>query len=123
MSLVTRGSALYHDLCCGVICLCFIFLQPVSFQQVPIGVNTTLFNQAVTFLTHSLPDCLKITHPNTCVILNCTENNVQTQSSKVLNSEFYSSYKSHTTDKGLVEISPNGAVTFVSSLSQGTISD
>ena len=61
--------------------------------------------------------------PKYCVILDCTEIKVQTPSSKVLNSEFYSSYKSHTTYKGLVGISPNGSVTFVSSLFQGSVSD
>ena len=71
----------------------------------------------------NLPDCFKLTYPNTCVILDCTEIKVQTPSSKVLNSEFYSSYKSHTTYKGLVGISPNGSVTFVSSLFQGSVSD
>ena len=71
----------------------------------------------------SLPDCFKLTYPNTCVILDCTDIKVQTPSSKVLNSEFYSSYKSHTTYKGLVGISPNGSVTFVSSLFQGSVSD
>ena len=71
----------------------------------------------------NLPDCFKLTYPNTCVILDCTEIKVQTPSSKVFNSEFYSSYKSHTTYKGLVGISPNGSVTFVSSLFQGSVSD
>ena len=71
----------------------------------------------------NLPDCFKLTYPNTCVILDCTEIKVQTPSSKVFNSEFYSSYKSHTTYKGLVGISSNGSVTFVSSLFQGSVSD
>jgi len=35
----------------------------------------------------------------------------------------YSSYKSHTTLKGLVGIAPHGAITFVSSLYTGGISD
>lgn len=44
-------------------------------------------------------------------------------SSKVLKSEFYSTYMSHTTLKGLVGIAPHGSVTFVSSLYQGSILD
>ena len=41
----------------------------------------------------------------------------------VLQSEFYSQYKSRTTNKGLTGIVPNGAVTFVSSLYGSSISD
>ena len=71
----------------------------------------------------NLPDCFKLTYPNTFVILDCTEIKVQTPTSKVLNYEFYSSYKSHTTYKGFVRISPNGPITFVRSLFQGSVSD
>ena len=70
-----------------------------------------------------MPDCFKQTYPNTRVILDATEIRVQTPSSKVLNSETYSSYKSHTTFKSLVGISPFGAITFISSLYTGCISD
>lgn len=70
-----------------------------------------------------MPQCFKTTYPKTRVILDCTEIKVQRPSSKVLNSEFYSAYKSHTTLKCLVGIAPHGAVTFVSSLYQGSISD
>ena len=72
---------------------------------------------------NSMPDCFKTIYPKTRVILDCTEIKVQRPSSKVLNSEFYSTYKSHTTLKCLVGIAPHGSVTFVSSLYQGSISD
>ena len=36
----------------------------------------------------NLPDCFKLTYPNTCVILDCTEIKVQTLSSKVLLARF-----------------------------------
>lgn len=71
----------------------------------------------------SMPQSFKVTYPLTRVIIDCTEIRVQTPSSKVLNSEVYSNYKSHTTFKSLVGISPNGAVTFVSRLYCGSISD
>ena len=71
----------------------------------------------------NMPDCFKDTFPNTRVILDCTEIRVQTPSAKVLNSQSYSNYKSHTTFKGLIGITPNGAVCFVSSLFTGNISD
>lgn len=61
------------------------------------------------------------TFPNTRVILDCTE--VLTPSAKVLNSQTYLNYKSHTTFKGLIGITPNGAVCFVSKLFTGNISD
>jgi hypothetical protein len=40
-----------------------------------------------------------------------------------LNGELFSSYKNHTTLKGLVGISPGGAITFISQLYTGSISD
>ena len=40
-----------------------------------------------------------------------------------LNSELFSSYKNHTTLKGLIGISPGGAITFISQLYTGHISD
>ena len=84
--------------------------------QVPIWSTTAQ-------IKNSMPQCFKTTYPKTRVILDCTEIKVQRPSSKVLNSEFYSAYKSHTTLKCLVGIAPHGAVTFVSSLYQGSISD
>ena len=44
-------------------------------------------------------------------------------SSLQLNGELFSSYKNHTTLKGLVGISPGGTVTFISQLYTGSISD
>ncbi|KAF4114263.1 hypothetical protein G5714_004486 [Onychostoma macrolepis] len=38
-------------------------------------------------------------------------------------SEMFSQYKSHTTLKGMIGVSPHGAVTFVSSLYSGAVSD
>ena len=49
-----------------------------------------------------LPDYFQSTFPDTKVILDCTEIRVQTFSAKVLNSQTYSNYKSHTTFKGLI---------------------
>lgn len=70
-----------------------------------------------------MPQCFKNTFPRTRVILDCTELHVQRPSSKVLNSETYSHYKGTTTLKSLVGISPYGAVTFISDLYTGSISD
>lgn len=57
------------------------------------------------------------------MIIDCTEIFVQTPSSLLLQSQLYSSYKSNTTLKGLVGITPHGAVSFVSGLYTGAISD
>ena len=70
-----------------------------------------------------MPDSFKELYPLTRVIIDCTEIYVQTPSSLLLQSQLYSSYKSNTTLKGLIGIAPHGAITFVSSLYTGSISD
>lgn len=62
-------------------------------------------------------------YPDTTVILDCTELRCQCPSSPLLQSEVFSSYKSHCTLKGLIGIAPHGAVTFISALYAGSISD
>ncbi|XP_013875198.1 uncharacterized protein LOC106525482 [Austrofundulus limnaeus] len=62
-------------------------------------------------------------YPDTTVILDCTELRCQCPSSPLLQSEVFSSYKSHCTLKGLIGMAPHGAVTFVSGLYTGSISD
>lgn len=71
----------------------------------------------------TMPKSFQDAFPTIRVIIDCTEMKVQTPSSLTLHSEFYSNYKSATTLKGLIGISPTGAVTFVSSLFTGSISD
>ena len=70
-----------------------------------------------------MPQAFKDLYPTTRVIIDCTELYVQTPSSLLLQSQLYSSYKSNTTLKGLMGMAPHGAVTFVSSLYTGSISD
>lgn len=62
-------------------------------------------------------------YADTVVILDCTELTCQTPSFPLLQSEVYSSYKSHCTLKGMIGMAPHGAVTFVSPLYAGSISD
>lgn len=69
-----------------------------------------------------LPDDFK-DFPDTQIIVDCTELKCQTPSSPLLQSEMFSTYKSHCTMKGLIGIAPHGPVTFVSSLYEGSISD
>ncbi|XP_031553526.1 uncharacterized protein LOC116290599 [Actinia tenebrosa] len=70
-----------------------------------------------------MPECFTRLYPTTRVIIDCTEIFVQTPSSLLLQSQLYSSYKSNTTLKGLVGITPYGAVSFVSGLYTVAISD
>ena len=61
--------------------------------------------------------------PSTRVIIDCTEIKYQMPSSLLLNSELLSSYKNNATLKCLVGITPGGAMSFVSQLYTGHISD
>ena len=70
-----------------------------------------------------MPPAFKSLYPATRCILDCTEVFTSKPSSLVLNSQMYSNYKSHCTLKGLIGIAPSGAVTFVSKLYTGSISD
>jgi hypothetical protein len=70
-----------------------------------------------------MPESFKKLFPSTRVVIDCTEIAVQTPSSMVLRSELYSSYKGRTTLKCLVGVTPAGAVSFVSNLYAGSISD
>ncbi|XP_033947499.2 uncharacterized protein [Pseudochaenichthys georgianus] len=88
---------------------------------------TTLLGSQCIWLTPAevqahLPEAFK-DFPDTQVILDCTELRCQTPSSLLLQSEMYSTYKCHCTMKALVGIAPHGAVTFVSSLYGGSVSD
>lgn len=70
-----------------------------------------------------MPQDFRALYPNTRIIIDCTEIFTERPSSLALASKTYSSYKSHNTWKGLVGIAPHGAVTFISSLYSGCISD
>ena len=71
----------------------------------------------------TMPEVFKSKYKNTRVIIDCTEVKCQMPSSLRLSGELFSSYKHHTTLKGLVGISPGGPITFVSQLYSGSISD
>ncbi|KAJ4918283.1 hypothetical protein JOQ06_022093, partial [Pogonophryne albipinna] len=61
--------------------------------------------------------------PDTQVVLDCTEVFCQTPSSLLLQSEVFSTYKSHATFKAMIGMAPHGAITFVSGLYAGSMSD
>ncbi|CAN8017081.1 unnamed protein product, partial [Ixodes persulcatus] len=70
-----------------------------------------------------MPECFIEAYPSTRVILDCTEIFIETPSDFRVQSDTYSSYKSHNTAKGLLGITPNGFVSFVSDLAPGRVSD
>ena len=74
-------------------------------------------------VTKTMPEVFKDKYPSTRVIIDCTEIKCEMPSSLLLNTELFSSYKNHTTLKGLIGIAPNGEVTFISQLYTGSISD
>ena len=91
----------------------FMFIR---FMQLPIWASKETVEK-------TMLDCFKYAYPFTCVILDCTEIFIEKPSCFRAQSATYSSYKSHNTAKGLVGISPQGAVTFVSDLFGGQASD
>ena len=71
----------------------------------------------------AMPESFKRSYPNTRCIIDCTELFCQSPSSLRTQSCLYSFYKHHVTYKGLVGIAPSGAITFISQLYDGSISD
>ena len=117
-------------------CLCFILYFCLNEEkyniQVPDNiVELSLFYFSLSIpiwptkqqIVHSMPDCFKNTYPSTRVIIDCTELYVQVPSSLAIQSALFSSYKHRCAYKGLLGISPSGAVTFISQLYPWFISD
>ncbi|XP_022517989.2 uncharacterized protein LOC125801710 [Astyanax mexicanus] len=71
----------------------------------------------------SMPEKFRQYSPKLRVILDCTEIRCESATSLTLHSETFSNYKNTTTFKGLLGVAPCGAVTFISSLFTGSISD
>ena len=70
-----------------------------------------------------MPVVFKEVYPTTFCIVDATELICEVPASLSLQSQCYSSYKSHTTMKGLLAVVPNGAIIFISKLFTGSISD
>lgn len=70
----------------------------------------------------TMPAIFKERYP-TRAIINATELRCKVSSSPVLQSATYSTYQSHNTMKGLVVIAADGAITFLSKLFTGSVSD
>ena len=98
-----------------------IFISRINFMYLRFGtINIWPTHDNI---DKTMPEDFKAKYPNTRVILDCTEFKGQMPSSLLLNTRPLSSYKSHTTVKGLVGIALSGAITFLSQLYSGSISD
>ena len=71
----------------------------------------------------TLPCAFRAKYPSTVAIIDATEVFIETPSDLVLQSTSLSSYKHHNTLKFLVACTPNGAISFVSSVYLGSVSD
>ena len=98
------------------IIISWINFMYLTFSTIPVWPPRTQIDK-------HMPADFKEKYPSTRVIIDCTEIRCQMAKSMYLNSELFSSYKNHTTLKGLVGISPGGALTFVSQLYTGHLSD
>ena len=72
---------------------------------------------------NDMPTAFKSKYPFTRVILDATELYVEKSSLPDVQQQTFSNYENNNTFKVLVGISPSGAITFVSDLYSGTISD
>ena len=71
----------------------------------------------------SMAECFRAIYPDTFIVLDAIELCTEIRSCLALQSQLYSSYKSRTTLKDMIGISPNGSIYFVSELWSWSISD
>ena len=74
-------------------------------------------------LKAKMPKLFKEFYPNTALIIDCTEVQMESPSALDSQSACYSSYKSRPTMKSLVGITPSGVIGFVSDLYPGSTTD
>ena len=70
-----------------------------------------------------MPESFKNAYPTTRCIIDATEIFIQSPSNPQAQQRTFSSYKNHNTLKALIAVTPSGAVSFVSTLYGGSISD
>ena len=93
--------------------ICFLYQHLKEIDWTP------TVNQVISTLPHSF----KNLYPNTFAIIDGTEIFMETPSDLCMQSSTWSQYKHHNTAKFLVACTPNGAVSFVSPVFVGSISD
>ena len=87
-----------------------------KFKDIPIWPSKHQVN-------HFMPPLFKEFYPSTRCIIDATELFIQSPSNPQAQQLTFSSYKNHNTFKALVCITPSGAISFVSKLHGGSISD
>ena len=87
-----------------------------KFKEIPLWPSRALIQQ-------HMPDCFRTKYPSTRVIVDATEVRVVQPTDPAEQQMTFSNYKNTNTFKGLVGITPTGAVSFVSQLYSGSISD
>ena len=70
-----------------------------------------------------MPEAFRKEYPNTRIIIDATEFEVERPSSSLSQSCTFSTYKNKTTVKVLIGITPSGAISFISEVYEGFISD
>ena len=98
-----------------------IFITWINFMFLRLGQINIWPSRAA--IDKAMPEDFKKNYSSTRVVIDCTEVRCQMPSSLHLNGELFSNYKHHTTLKGLIGISPGGAITFISQLYTGSVSD
>ena len=98
------------------ICITWINFLYLKLKEIPMWPKKEL-------VVSCMPTCFKQLYPTTRVIIDATEIPIETPSLPELQQMTYSAYKNHNTYKALIGISPGGAITFVSKLFPGSISD
>lgn len=96
--------------------LTWINLLYLQLKQIPIWPPKSL-------IVSNMPTTFKEKYPCTRVIIDATEIFVEQPALPELQQLTFSSYKNHNTYKGVIGISPSGAVIFISDLYPGSISD
>ena len=91
----------------------FMYLQ---FKELPLWPKKEV-------VTSYMPQTFKEQYPSTRVIIDATEIFIEQPHLPEIQKMTFSSYKNHNTYKALIGISPSGAITFVSKLFSGSISD
>ena len=74
-------------------------------------------------VNHYMASCFKEDYPSTRCLIDATEIFIEQPSSPTAQQLTFSNYKNHNTFKALIGITPSGAISYISSLYGGCISD